>query len=447
MSTGPPNSRLVSWKEIAAYLQCEVRTAQRWELERGLPVHRVPGDKRGSVYAYPEALDSWLSAVPTEELRNGPEPSAHPATPAWPWRARAALPVAGLLLAGLAVALTWQTTRGAPEIPSRFAFQGSSFVAYGADGRILWTHTLPGQFAATSDGATAERPHVIVHDLDGDGVEEVLAVTSYQASRGGGPVFRSEFTRFSATGKVLQHFTPGDTMTFGGRSYGPPWLLHRMLVTEEAGRNYLWLAFSHKQWWPSLLLKLDAEGNEAGRFVSAGWIMQLAQVRNSEGSFVLAGGISNEWDGAFLAVLRADAPSGTTPSSPGSEYSCENCPEGRPLRYFLFPRSELNLATASMYNRVSAITSSEEGTVYVHTSETPGVAGVEVASLYEFTTDFELRAAKRADSYWDLHRPLHREGKLDHSPEDCPERRDPPGVRLWRDGAWQELRPALPSSR
>ncbi len=52
-------TRLESWKEIAAYLNREVRTARRWEKERGLPVHRIPG-KRSGVYALAPEVDAWL---------------------------------------------------------------------------------------------------------------------------------------------------------------------------------------------------------------------------------------------------------------------------------------------------------------------------------------------------------------------------------------------------
>lgn len=59
-----PDSRavLASWKSIAGYFGCNERTAKRWE-ERGLPVHRVPGGKRGHVFAYPSELDGWLQAM------------------------------------------------------------------------------------------------------------------------------------------------------------------------------------------------------------------------------------------------------------------------------------------------------------------------------------------------------------------------------------------------
>jgi len=53
-------ARLDSWKEIADYLGKSERTAKRWERERSLPVHHVPGHGHGSVYAFAAELDEWL---------------------------------------------------------------------------------------------------------------------------------------------------------------------------------------------------------------------------------------------------------------------------------------------------------------------------------------------------------------------------------------------------
>src|SRR5271169_5844295 len=52
--------RLDSWKEIAAFFGRDERTVKRWEKERGLPVHRVPGGGRGTVFAFSEELAGWL---------------------------------------------------------------------------------------------------------------------------------------------------------------------------------------------------------------------------------------------------------------------------------------------------------------------------------------------------------------------------------------------------
>ena len=64
-STEKPSSqnvredRLDSWKEIAAYLNRDVTTVQRWEKREGMPVHRHLHDRMGSVYAYRADLDAW----------------------------------------------------------------------------------------------------------------------------------------------------------------------------------------------------------------------------------------------------------------------------------------------------------------------------------------------------------------------------------------------------
>ena len=58
------NKRLDSWKEIAAFFTRSERTVKRWEAERGLPVHRVPGKGRRAVFAYSNELADWLKDRP-----------------------------------------------------------------------------------------------------------------------------------------------------------------------------------------------------------------------------------------------------------------------------------------------------------------------------------------------------------------------------------------------
>jgi hypothetical protein len=54
------NNRLDSWKAISQYLGKDVTTLIRWEKERGLPVHRIPGAKRSLIFAHKDELDQWL---------------------------------------------------------------------------------------------------------------------------------------------------------------------------------------------------------------------------------------------------------------------------------------------------------------------------------------------------------------------------------------------------
>ena len=79
----PPEDRLDSWKEIAAYLNRDVTTVQRWEKREGMPVHRHLHDRIGTVYASQAELDAWVrgrNPRPPESEKNGasPDPPAPP---------------------------------------------------------------------------------------------------------------------------------------------------------------------------------------------------------------------------------------------------------------------------------------------------------------------------------------------------------------------------------
>jgi hypothetical protein len=55
---------LTGWKEIATYLSMGVRTVQRHERGRGLPIHRPGGNLKGPVLAVKVELDQWVGLFP-----------------------------------------------------------------------------------------------------------------------------------------------------------------------------------------------------------------------------------------------------------------------------------------------------------------------------------------------------------------------------------------------
>ena len=116
----PPVDRIDSWKEIATYLKRGVSTAQRWELEEGLPVHRHVHGKGGSVYAYRGEVDQWLAGR-RERLQSD----------VWPVR-RAVVAVVGLVVAFLAAASSWT-----PVWPGRATRVVSGEVPAGIDPSAL----------------------------------------------------------------------------------------------------------------------------------------------------------------------------------------------------------------------------------------------------------------------------------------------------------------------
>jgi TolB-like protein/Tfp pilus assembly protein PilF len=139
-----PDDFLDSWKEIAAYLDREVRTVQRWEKREGLPVHRQIHEKLGTVYAYKSEIDAWWeersaklgSKSENGEIAGGARIVEWPAsTPEiadeelktaprsrWLWGRAAVLAASGLLAllvlaneSGLRDKLKYLLVRGAPQ--------------------------------------------------------------------------------------------------------------------------------------------------------------------------------------------------------------------------------------------------------------------------------------------------------------------------------------------
>ena len=50
---------LHSWKDISSYTGHGIRTLQRYEAERGFPVHRPAGKNRSAVLAFSDEIDAW----------------------------------------------------------------------------------------------------------------------------------------------------------------------------------------------------------------------------------------------------------------------------------------------------------------------------------------------------------------------------------------------------
>jgi TolB-like protein/tetratricopeptide (TPR) repeat protein len=139
-SASPPEDRLDSWKEIAAYLNRDVTTVQRWEKREGMPVHRHQHDRIGSVYASRAELDAWVTS---RNLRAGQQngngtPSPDPASPDRASHVVEIDPAVGPALPRPdSVALT--PASGAPKSRRWQALLGAAVALAAVVGWFLWT--------------------------------------------------------------------------------------------------------------------------------------------------------------------------------------------------------------------------------------------------------------------------------------------------------------------
>jgi len=463
--------RLDSWKEIAEHLGRDVRTAIRWEHERGLPVHRVPGERRGVVFAYPSEIDDWRSGHVSQQNGTtlpgagsvsgasggsaasvgGPPISGAAATA--PYAAGSprprALPLRSLLV-GLAVigafgvgAAALVRSRGPVSSARRIArinYGAHEIQAFNDAGQPLWRHAFEASVGADMLVGRPS-PRYAVVDLDGDGASELVTTVSRMVTP---QVAQDELYCFSEAGAVRWRVQLDDVVSFRGGTFGPPWSDGHVVSFRAGGETRIGWSQNSARYWPSLVTVLDGTGRRLATFVHSGSTYALSAFDGPDGPVILGGGVSNSSRAAALFVLDGRAVAGHSIEPAGSAYECLKCPSGRPLRYLLFPPSELNSAVSLPYNNVLQIR--------------PGPAGIEVDTMeglqppspaadqsFVFSHDFALQRASQSDS-WPLHEQLEREGKLDHSVADCPMYRTPPPVRAWDPvNGWRDLKPRDPS--
>ncbi len=190
----PDEPRLESWKAIASYLNRDVRTAKRWEVHEGLPVHRHRHLARSTVYVYPREIDLW---------REGRKQPAARLVPAGVERGRWLLLAAGLTMATLGAG------GGRFTGPAEVAAQSGTLTAT----RLLW----PDGDAPIPLGAVSFSGRYLAFN-DGDGIlqtrdlrsDQILPVQNTSGWREGGQV---EFVRPSRRGDVIAYtwldFTEG----------------------------------------------------------------------------------------------------------------------------------------------------------------------------------------------------------------------------------------------
>lgn len=445
------SDRLDSWKAISEYLGRDIRTLQRWETQ-GLPIRRLAGGGRGSsVFAYRSEIDAWLKATSEAETRSeSPSPEVPVADPPAPlpdlidasmmstvpprssrvrWRAIAS----AVVIIGGVVAWRVLAPSAAEQVLS-VSVTTTGVVAADAAGREQWRYdfpadvlTFPSAIGTVSLVTAGDRPAVFIG-------------SSHTARRGDNITGSGVVRWFSPGGRLVRSFSFDDVWSFAsGQLFAEPWAVTDFRVQDSGGQRRIAVSAHHFQWWPSVVTVLDENWQRAGTFVHSGWVESLMWLTPER---LAIAGFNQSHDGGMAAVLDGRAIDGTSPEERGSKFECTTCPSGRPLVYFVFPRSELNRRTGSGFNRAALAASRSR--VFVRTVEIDRTTdhSPEIDAIYEFTPSMELIGASYSDRYWDHHRLLELSGKVTHTRETCPERDGPPVVLKWEPATgWRAIKP------
>ncbi len=479
----PPPGRLNSWKEIAAYFGKAVRTVQRWEAELGMPVHRMGTGRGQSVWAFGDELDRWRESTEasadgpgretsvwaeTSAIGSEPEPPAEagssearvqdrapdvaPPLPGPPSRRRSRTVLAAVSLvavAALGIAV-WLGSRAptSGRQPASYEIAGNTLRIFDRAQTLLWEKRFDFRLTegAYGNGRQGSSEAVVMDDIDGDGNVEVLFVSEPTL-----PSSRGLFC-FTAMGDLRFHHQPQSKARFGDVPAGPPWRGAFVKAVGDPGHPHnVWFVSFHVAEFPTIVEKLDPDGNVRGTYWSNGQVQVLEEAVINGERLVLLGGVSNEFRGASLAVLEEADPTATAPAS-SDHYTCYACPPIVPRAFLVFPRLDVARVVAD-YSRVPQVRVDEEGHVMLLVAHgtAPAVPNDESAqqalSLYTLDGQFRVVSGEVHPKYAAVHAIFERKGLLDHRFGLERDGRDLWPVLRWDGGRFVEIAGPEPDAR
>lgn len=397
--THTENGELSSWKQIATHLGVTVRTAQRWELEKGLPVRRLPGE-RARVLVTVAELDRWKQTV--TELTRPPNGDFR----AW---LSLGIPLGVLLLAALAYA-AWNFPWWAIRTPATFHWHDRQLIVSDARGRDLWSHLFPGAPSTTFYEARQKRDIVSFTDLDGNGSTE----TVFLYSPGDRSLNAEGLYCFSSDGKLRWRYTTPVTVTGRGEEFRPPYHIRSARLVAAPRRphqKFIVYSEAHHHHYPCHVALLDSNGKPLGEYLHSGHL-DVVETLDLDGDGVeeiLLAGVNQERSQAVLVVLdllklAAAGPLPTTTAAP--------LPSGltgleRAVVYF--PRTSLNrkLERFNFAYQLSVV----DGRITVYVREYR-MRYPHSFMIYTLNPDLTLAGATASDTLLNVYREMNAFGQF-----------------------------------
>ena len=396
---------LRSWKEIAAYLGCDVRTCHRWEDRRGMPVHRAEGgETKSPVFAYKDELDRWFQGTfksASESRENGPSSRR------WLWWA-----VAGGGLVAVLVLILFLPDILFRRQPADFRIEEPYFIALDKQKRELWRKDMGFEdlnpesfyrdnFQVSHPDAPNILPMLVMKDINGDGDTEVLFALARVNDR------TEEGTLFcwDRKGKELWRFRTERELVCKTKIHSSDYRIAGFQChdLDGDGRQEIIVESFQSPDWPCQLAVLDTSGKMIGEFWNAGYLREIRHhdLDGDGRDELIVCGVNNEYRGGCLIVFDPLNIRGYSPQS--GNFACEGLEPGSMLYYVTTPYVDVSEGLRNKVEGLRQLDISQSN--WIRTTSANGL-------IYDF--DFELRPIQVSwgHNYEMKHYELRRSGAL-----------------------------------
>jgi hypothetical protein len=401
MAEGQSRGRVLrTWKDVAAHLNCSVRSCRRWEEAYGLPIHRIGSTLRSGIFAYEQELDAWL--LKRGDVRNGRKEEIY-VSRKYSKRLDIMIVVTVISLAILGGALLLTSRHKAQ--PADFRFEGNTLIIVDNRGKDLWRYDTQLDNLASDEYRAHFQikrhgeqglllPYLLIGDLNDDGWNEVLFSAQTQLEIGEG-----ELSCIDHLGNRIWHYKSGKEMTYGNKLYSDDYRIRGIDCADlnNDGKLEVIVIAVHRPEWPCQLTVLDCRGRVIGEYWNGGYIADYVfkDLNQDNRVDVILSGVHNEKKTGFLAVLDSTDISGGSPQEE-EEFINKDLRSGSEVYYVIVPRTDVDLVKFAV-ETLDEVVILRNGRISAKTYYT--------GLYYEFGPD--LRALEIKDSH--LIQQLHKE--------------------------------------
>lgn len=341
-----------TWKEIAQFLDVDVRTCQRWEKDFGLPVYRQAGAHKSRVYARKEELIRFRKEFLKPGNGKPAPPSQAPDNNSDSKKAfiYSAMGTGTIVLLFLVIYSGLNLFKS-PGPPADFKIEDNTLFILDADKNVIRRYKSDSNHRLREEQAYRNRflkgnmippetelSYLKIIDLEGDGKREVLYCvvhTSYTDS---------EFVVFNGDGSIRFRHKENKAVKTGSEEFSADYKIFGVETCDfdNDGKLEIMLITMQMAHHPCQVMVFNHQGRSLGEYWHSGYLNSclFLDLNSDNKKEIILGGTNNETDAACLVVLDPFNLKGCSPQRTEAQ-RLQGFSRGRELYYIRFPQTDV----------------------------------------------------------------------------------------------------------